>query len=153
LGAGVALKPAPEPVEAAACEGEDCPPEGAEAAEAAATPPAPAEGEPVEYVPLEKPFIVPVFTEERVAAMVVLSISLEVPGGQAANTLALQPRLRDAFLGVMFRHANSGGFDGSFTAGQKMEDLKSGLLGAAQTVMTGIPVGEVLVTEIIRQDV
>jgi flagellar protein FliL len=52
----------------------------------------------------------------------------------------------------MFRHANSGGFDGSFTEGQKMADLKAALLVSAEEVMTGIPVAEVLVTEIVRQD-
>ena len=52
----------------------------------------------------------------------------------------------------MFRHANSGGFDGSFTAGQKMEDLKSALLAAARRSLHETPVGEVLITEIARQD-
>ena len=46
----------------------------------------------------------------------------------APSVEAVKPRLRDSFLKVMFRHANSGGFDGSFTAGRKMEDLKSALL-------------------------
>jgi hypothetical protein len=65
---------------------------------------------------------------------------------------AVEPRLRDQFLKVMFRHANSGGFDGSFTSGRKMEDLKSALLGAAREVMSETPVEEVLITEIARQD-
>ena len=66
----------------------------------------------------------------------------------------MKPRLRDSFLKVMFRHANSGGFDGSFTAGRKMDDLKSALLerrpGGAWPRR---PVEEVLITEIARQDV
>jgi hypothetical protein len=53
----------------------------------------------------------------------------------------------------MFRHANSGGFDGSFTAGQKMQDLKSALLVAAREIMPETPVTEVLITDIVRQDV
>ena len=52
----------------------------------------------------------------------------------------------------MFRHANSGGFDGSFTTGRKMEDLKSALLGPRARCMTETPVEEVLITEIARQD-
>ena len=145
VGAGVALKPADE---APACEGEECPETAAEAPEAHDAPEAK-----TEYVALEKPFIVPIFTEEKVAAMVVISLSLAVPYGEADHTLALQPRLRDGFLQVMFRHANSGGFDGSFTAGQKVADLKSALLATAQEVMAGIAVSEVLLTEIVRQDV
>ena len=65
----------------------------------------------------------------------------------------MKPRLRDSFLKVMFRHANSGGFDGSFTAGRKMDDLKSALLNAAREVMEKTPVEKVLITEIARQDV
>jgi flagellar protein FliL len=147
VGAGVAFKPAPEPEATEACEGESCPEVAAEAA-----PPA-GESAAVDYVALDKPFIVPIFADERVAAMVVLSLSLEVPAGERDHTLRLQPRLRDGFLAVMFRHANSGGFDGSFTAGQKMADLKSALLATARDVMSGIGVTEVLVTEIVRQDV
>jgi flagellar protein FliL len=107
----------------------------------------------VEFVVLDKPFVVPVFEEERVAAMVVLSLSVEIATGQATTVEAVQPRLRDSFLAVMFRHANSGGFNGSFTAGQKMQDLKSALLVAAQEIMPTTPVTEILITDIVRQDV
>ena len=65
----------------------------------------------------------------------------------------MKPRLRDSFLKVMFRHANSGGFDGSFTSGRKMDDLKSALLGRrARGDGAETPVEEVLITEIARQD-
>jgi flagellar protein FliL len=146
-GLALALKPAPDPLaDAAACaEDPDC------ERVAALAPVAPARGA-VETVPLDKPFVVPVFENGRPAGMVVIGLALEVGRGQASHVLTLQPRLRDAFLGVMFRHANSGGFDGSFTEGQKMADLKAALLGSAEEVMTGIPVAEVLVTEIVRQD-
>jgi hypothetical protein len=53
----------------------------------------------------------------------------------------------------MFRPANSGGFDGSFTEGRRMDDLRSGLLSAAREVMADAFVGDVLITEIARQDV
>jgi hypothetical protein len=85
--------------------------------------------------------------------MVVLSLSVEIATGQATTVESVQPRLRDSFLAVMFRHANSGGFDGSFTAGQKMQDLKSALLVVAREIMPTTPVTEVLITDIVRQDV
>jgi flagellar FliL protein len=174
VGAGVALKPAPEPEEVAA----DCGSPAADAvgahgaaagehgaADAAATPPCPApdpfaaaadhgpklEGE-LAYVPMEKPFVVPIFADEKVVAMVVVSLSVETEAEAASKIEGLKPRLRDSFLKVMFRHANSGGFDGSFTGGRKMEDLKSALRAAAQEVLHEKPVGEVLITEIARQD-
>jgi flagellar protein FliL len=107
----------------------------------------------VEFVALDKPFVIPVFEAERVAAMVVLTVSVEIGTGQAQSVQTFQPRLRDSFLAVMFRHANSGGFDGSFTAGQKMQDLKSALLATAREIMPTAPVTEILITDIVRQDV
>ena len=84
--------------------------------------------------------------------MVVMSLSVEAETEAAPAVEAVKPRLRDNFLKVMFRHANSGGFDGSFTNGRKIEELKSALLGAAREVMPDTPVEEVLITEIARQD-
>jgi flagellar FliL protein len=148
VAAGLALRPAPAPVEAATAdcaEGEDCP--------EASVAPAPVRAGPSEYVPLDKPFVVPVFNRERVSAMVVVSLSVDVAEGHTERLAALQPRLRDGLLAVMFRHANSGGFDGSFTDGERMADLKAGLLRAAREVLGPVPVHEVLVTDIVRQDV
>ena len=101
---------------------------------------------------MDKPFVVPVFAGEKVMAMVVVSLSVETDTEAAHTVEAVKPRLRDSFLKVMFRHANSGGFDGSFTTGRKMEDLKSALLEAAREVMAETPVEEVLITEIARQE-
>jgi flagellar basal body-associated protein FliL len=162
VGAGMALKPAPE-AEHAAGESADCPPpaEGEEAAPCPAAEPDPfAPVKPEEkkpatelaYVEMDKPFVVPVFAGEKVTAMVVMSLSVETDAKAAHAVEAVTPRLRDAFLKVMFRHANSGGFDGSFTGGRKMEDLKSALLKSAREVLSETPVEEVLITEIARQD-
>jgi hypothetical protein len=162
VGAALMLKPAPEPE---AAQADVCAAPGAEHGANAAAPCDPASDpfKPVPhgekrpatelaYVPIEKPFVVPVFSGEKVAAMVVLSLSVETETEAAPTVQAVEPRLRDSFLKVMFRHANSGGFDGSFTNGRKMEDLKSALLSAAREVMAATPVEQVLITEIARQD-
>lgn len=155
VGAGIALKPAPEePAQAASCEHPPC--------EAATPDPfaagghdRPGEGLELAYVPLQKPFVVPVFDGEKVVAMVVLSISVEVPADHEpeATVEAIEPRLRDALLKSMFLHANSDGFSGTFTTGRKIEDLKASLLASAREVMGQEGVFEVLITEIARQDV
>lgn len=132
-----------------------CPPDDpfAETAEGDGHGDAKDEAAEVSYVPIEKPFIVPIFAGEKTVAMVVLSLSIATEGEKGAGAVeALQPRLRDSFLKVMFRHANSGGFDGSYTSGRKIEDLKSALLVAAREVVHEAPVDEVLITEIARQD-
>lgn len=175
MGAGVVLKPEPaETAIAEACAQPDAAQaaeanEGhgeAQAAEAEPCEPAPADpfakAEPeaghgiegdVAYVPLDKPFVVPVFRGGKIAAMVVVSLSVAVGHEAEATVETVQPRLRDSFLKVMFQHANSGGFDGSFTSGQKMADLHAALLAAARAVVKSGIVGEVLITEIARQDV
>jgi flagellar FliL protein len=178
IGGGLLLKPHPETEAEAACgapeaksahaaEVTEPAEETGEAIEAAASEPCPpatvdpfkpapkAEKKPaaeLAYVPMDKPFVVPVFAGEKVKSMVVVSLSVETETEAAPEVEAVKPRLRDSFLKVMFRHANSGGFDGSFTAGRKMEDLKSALLIAAREVMATTPVEEVLITEIARQD-
>ncbi len=154
VGAGVALKPAPEaPEAAAACvEGDACKPAAADpfAPVVAKGPPS---GKAAAVVAIDRPFVVPVFRGEKVVAMVVASIAVEIAAANATEVEAATPRLRDSFLAAMFRHANSGGFDGAFTTGRKMEDLRSALLVAAREVLGEAPVSDVLITEIARQDV
>lgn len=168
VGAGMVLKPKPAE-QAAACtapetgHGADKATAGAEnEAPAAACPEDPFTPEPEDaeaesagaaYVALDKPFVVPVFSGDKTVAMVVISLSVATKSDGAQVLEAIQPRLRDSFLKVMFRHANSGGFDGSFTNGQKMDDLKAALLSSAKEVMGKDAVSEVLITEIARQDV
>lgn len=160
VGAGMALKPGDEALAGKtasdACGAEQAAPECKTAGADPFAPAAP-EAEGIEganaYVALERPFVVPVFEGEKVAAMVVMSLSVETGAEGESAIRALEPRLRDGFLKVMFLHANSGGFDGSFTSGQKMKDLKAALRGAARGIATPAPVGDILITEIARQDV
>ena len=158
LGAGVGvggmMRPAPEMVE---CEEEDqkaC--EEAEAKKASYNEKAPAEPydveAPREFVKLPKQFVVPIIKKERVSALVVLSVTLEVDTGMTDVVFGRAPKLRDAFLQVLFKHANSGGFDGSFTTGQSMKDLRASLNEVAQGLI-GSVVHEVLITDLVKQAV
>jgi hypothetical protein len=90
-------------------------------------------------------------SSERVTGLVVASLSIEINSGGTELVYAREPKLRDVFLQVMFDHANIGGFDGAFTAGERMDILRSALLDAARSVL-GKDVSEVLITEIARQD-
>lgn len=105
----------------------------------------------VEYVKLNNQFVVPVVGTGRVTSLVVMSLTLEVTIGQRENIYQLEPKLRDAFLQIMFDHANAGGFDGVFTSGAKMENLRTALREAGQSV-AGHDVNDVLIVDIVRQD-
>lgn len=111
----------------------------------------PEEAAKYDYVALDKQFIVPLVNANRVHAMIVVSLSLEAPTEGVEMIRKREPKLRDIFLQVLFRHAQSGGFDGVFTGGQVMSDLRAGLRDAARGVL-GDAVNDVLVTDIVRQD-
>ena len=165
-GAGYVLRPAPGGE--AAAEGEGHAPATGEQAEGEAPAgdhgAAPAEGHAgatsaaegadvgvPDYVKLSNQFVVPVVEEGRVAAMVILSLTLEVPAGGSEAIYAREPKLRDAFLQVLFDHANAGGFRGAFTDGANLVILRSALREVAQNIMAG-GVSDVLIADIVRQD-
>ncbi len=105
-----------------------------------------------EYVKLNNQFVVPVVTGAKVSALVVMSLSIEVKAGGKEIVFGREPKLRDAFLQVLFDHANSGGFNGTFTTGEKMNDLRGSLFEAAARILGPIAT-DVLVIDIVRQDV
>ncbi len=132
IGGGMVLRPAPEPV--------------AEVAEVEIDP----EMLP-EYVKMNNQFVVPVLEGGLVSAMVILSLSLEVKKGATEEVYSREPKLRDAFLQVMFDHANAGGFSGSFTDGSNLILLRTALLEMARKTL-GDVINDVLISDIVRQD-
>lgn len=150
VGAGLFLMPAKEEhAEAIEC----LPPEGDihhETVEADHDDPESSEAQ-REYVKLSNQFVVPIMGSERVRALVIASLSIEVSVGSTETVYAREPKLRDVFLQVMFDHANIGGFEGAFTTGERMKILRRALLEAARSVL-GNDVSDVLITEIARQE-
>lgn len=104
-----------------------------------------------EFFRLNNQFIVPVVEGGQVSAMVILSLSLELGTGGGGDIFRHEPKLRDAFLRVLFDHANSGGFSGVFTDNATVLLLRRALLEAAHTVV-GAGVRNVLITDLVRQD-
>ena len=132
IGTGMVLRPMPEAGD------------HAETTEAEAeTPP--------EYVKLNNQFVVPVVQDGQVAALVVVSLSLEVTTGSTEKVFATEPKLRDVFLQVLFDHANAGGFKGSFTDASNLVVLRQALKEVAIQVL-GDTVKDVLIVDIARQD-
>lgn len=157
VGAGVMLKPEPEPALANPCG--DVGADGATVAAADAHGADPhADTDHAEdptstndFIKINNQFVVPVVNDARVSALVVMSLSLEMTPGNNESFYQREPKLRDAFLQVLFDHANAGGFDGVFTDGSKLDQLRAALLEVARRIM-GPPVVDVLVTDIVRQD-
>ncbi len=103
-----------------------------------------------EFAKIPKQFVIPIVKNERVRALVVMSITLEVETGSTDQIFEREPKLRDGFLRVMFEHANTGGFDGAFTTGESMRDLRGALKEAARR-SAGEIVQDVLITELVKQ--
>jgi len=106
----------------------------------------------VEFVKLNNQFVVPIVENGRITALVVMSLSLETAPGMKEEVLNLEPKLRDAFLQVMFDHANMGGFSGAFTEAEPLRILRNALRDAARKEL-GDRVSNVLIVDIARQDV
>lgn len=104
-----------------------------------------------DFVRFTNQFVVPLIERGRVASMVVIALGVEVSEGQAERVYALEPKLRDGLLRVMFDHANAGGFDGSFTEAAALAPLRTALREAAVRIY-GPDLKDVLISEIVRQD-
>lgn len=145
VGAGVFLRPAPERVAEAATEEaskEEKKKEKTKEEEASAD---------YEYMKLSNQFVVPIVEKERVSALIVLSLSIEVVAGNKEKIYLKEPKLRDSFLRTLFDHANVGGFDGEFTDANNLDILRRALLEIAQRDL-GDVITDVLILDIARQD-
>ncbi|MEM9043653.1 MAG: flagellar basal body-associated FliL family protein [Pseudomonadota bacterium] len=105
----------------------------------------------VDYVRLNNQFVVPIVEQDRVASLIVMSLALETEAGSTDLVFQREPKLRDEFLSVLFTHARSGGFTGTFTDAHLMRDLRTALLRSARRIL-GDRIKNVLLIEIVRQD-
>ncbi len=151
IGAGIVLRPPPEDTALDNPCGEMEDPNAPHAEEDHDEDAEPEEEPAYDYVKLNNQFVVPVVQEGRVSSLVVLSLSIEVPTGQSEMIYEREPKLRDAFLRVMFDHANAGGFDGAFTNSSQMDVLRRALREVAQKTV-GPTASDVLILDIVRQD-
>lgn len=151
IAAGLAMRPDPEKNEHASIEEIHCGPnETPVKAEVHAD--APQGSELNEFVKFSNQFIIPVMDDERVENMVVISLSLEVAAGSMEAIYEREPKLRDAFLQVLFNHANAGGFDGNFVDTVTLKNLRSALLEAADKQVGDLAI-DVLIVDLIKQSV
>ena len=153
VGAGLILKPAPSEeqaeTKATAHDLGDCPPSDAENAPGQLIDAASLIDS--EYVKLNNQFIIPIITDTRVAALVVMSATIEIKSGNTELVYSREPKLRDLFLQTFFDHASIGRFSGEFTNSSNLGPLREELLIVAKRVL-GDAVTGVLLTEMVRQD-
>ena len=104
-----------------------------------------------EYVKLNNQFVVPVVSDDLIKSLLVLSLSIEIKEGMAEVVYAVEPKLRDSFLQVLFDYAHLGGFDGAFTNSDNVIRLKEQLYRSAKDIL-GTDIKSVLIVDFVRQD-
>ena len=135
VGAGMALRPPPAEPDAAMVT----------------TPAYPVADGPTEVLRLPSNFLIPLLSEGRVRAMVVVALALELVPEHGIDLARHEARLRAIFLQMLFDYANLGGFDGVFTAGEQLLTLRRSLLEAARLEF-GDKVHDVLIVDLLRQE-
>ncbi|MEM1074335.1 MAG: flagellar basal body-associated FliL family protein [Pseudomonadota bacterium] len=146
VGAGVFLRPAPEPVAENEEPVEEKPSDYAKSEEETGS----TDGK--EYLKLSNQFVVPIVDGDRIASMVVMTLSVEISEGQGQAVYDTEPKIRDTFLRVLFDHAAIGGFDGAFLNNDNLDTVRRSLRGAAQKTFGADFISDVLIFEIARQD-
>lgn len=106
----------------------------------------------VEYFRFPNQFFVPIIRNGSSNAVMVLTLSLEIPATARTGIEAREHPLRDALLGALLAEANSGAFDGNFTSEPVLERLRQAMLTAARRA-AGPEVRRVLIEDIGRQEV
>lgn len=152
VGAGIFLRPTPVADEAVMLESAEA---ETEEQKDSATADGDDEASPtdgMEYVRLPNQFVVPLVEKDRISAMVVMSLSVEVAAGYGEDVFDKEPKLRDGFLRVLFDHASIGGFNGAFINNENLDVVRRKLRDVAKNVMGSEIANDVLIFEVARQD-
>ena len=96
-------------------------------------------------------FFVPILRNGTTTAVMVLSLTLEMPPIVRPVVESREHRLRDALLNALLVEANTGGFDGNFTSEASLSRLRAALLAAARSAADP-RISNVLIEDIARQD-
>lgn len=95
-------------------------------------------------------FFVPLMRNSDISGTMIVALTIEMSKADEEAIHAQQHRLRDALLRAMMIHANTGGFDGNFTADPQMNRLKAELVKVAKDISEN-KVTDVLIEDIARQ--
>ena len=104
-----------------------------------------------EYVKIGRQMVVPVVEGGETRALMLFELAIDVPVAMTERAYALEPRLRDSFLRVLFEMSYTGAFLDTYTDERIVSELR-GKLRAAARGQLGDAVAEVLILDIVRQE-
>jgi len=109
------------------------------------------EAKPTEIFKLQKQFVVPIFENARVNALLLASFNFQIYSDQRQTMFDNDALIKDAILNTLFSFSYGGGFDEVFISDQNLEELKTNLLAALKAPTDGA-VKQILIEDMVRQD-
>jgi len=110
------------------------------------------QGEPVSYVKVGRQTIIPVLEKGETKALMMFELAIDVASDQNDRALAMEPRLRDAFLRELFQMSYTGAFNDTFTEDRVIDELRRNLVRAAEEHLGKEAVNDVLILDVMRQN-
>ena len=80
------------------------------------------------YVKVGRQTIIPVLDKGETKALMLFELAVDIPPSENDRALAMEPRLRDAFLRELFQMSYTGAFDETFTDDRVIEELRRSLV-------------------------
>ncbi len=104
-----------------------------------------------EYFKFNSQFVIPVQSNGQVSGLIVANLQLELADGTTEQAFRREPRVRDAFLKILFNMAAEGAFLQDIFAPDTQTELRGRLLNAAREII-GDSVNAVLISDFLKQD-
>lgn len=106
----------------------------------------------VSYVKVGRQTIIPILEQGETKALMMFELAVDVASDQNDRALAMEPRLRDAFLRELFQMSYTGAFDDTFTDDRVIDELRRNLVRAAEEHLGKNAVNDVLILDVMRQN-
>ena len=103
------------------------------------------------YIQIGRQIIIPVVDGGETKALMMFDLALDVPTGLSEQVYGAEPRLRDAFLRILFQMSYTGAFSAAYTDERVIAELRGKLRRAARSLL-GDEVAEVLILDLMRQE-
>lgn len=105
----------------------------------------------VSYLKFKRQFVVPVMTQGKIDALVIMNLNLELSSEAPDNAYSLEPKLRDAITRELLALSNEGVFGANLTSAESYENVRRTLLSASKAVLPD-GIQDLLILDIARQE-
>lgn len=108
-------------------------------------------GDTVSYLKFKRQFVVPVMDKNKIEALVIMNLNIELDKHAPSNVYNMEPKLRDAIMRELLALSSDDIFGENLTSAESYQTLRSTLLRASKSVVRE-GVKDILILDIARQD-